>query len=305
MTLLTAPDDPQADGAADAFYREHRRAMLLGARALWPARDSVEDLHRFMALQGLGAFRKEKQNDPAPATAGPWSPARWRRFVLRQSTLFPLPDPPAVPPLDQPQAAWPALPPCWPLDQLALYGYLDPATGRPSRSGRLNDYAALITLARTPGPDPFYLVLEAWMAREPLERQVHQVVEAALRWGWHGFAFEANGFQSVLAPELTRALREAALPLGLSPLVPIPVTHSQAKDLRIERAGLLVQNGRLLFHAHLPAEFTQNASDYPQPGAHDDGLDALAAAIELARSRNPHQSQPSIRTIRRSDTRFP
>jgi predicted phage terminase large subunit-like protein len=185
------------------------------------------------------------------------------------------------------------------LENLATYGYLDPATGRPGRQGRLNDFAALVTVGRGPGPDPRYYLLDVWMAREPLAQQARAVAQAAIRWGWAGFAYEANGFQSLIGPELTRALADAAAEAHLPPLLPIPITHSQPKDLRIERASLLIPTGRLLFHAHLPPEFTQNAADYPLAGCHDDGLDALAAAIELARSRIVGLP-PSIRTINRT-----
>jgi predicted phage terminase large subunit-like protein len=296
MGLLTEPGEPEAAAHADEFFRDHRRSMLEGSRALWPQRDSVPDLYRMMAVQGLAAFRKEKQNDPLPPVQGPWSPNRWSRFVLRQDSLQLVP--PSEGHLPSPDAPPVSPSPAILLRHLAIYGYLDPATGRSAAKSR-GDYAALVTVGREPGPDPRYFLLDAWMLRAPVEQQIAAVAQAAIRWGWNAFAYEANGFQSVLGPELTRSLREAAIQAGCTPLIPIPITHTQPKELRIERAGLLVQNRRLLFHAHLPPEFIQHAADYPQPGARDDGLDALAAAIELARSRNS-QRLPPIRTIPRT-----
>jgi hypothetical protein len=298
MTLLTCPDDPEAERVAREFFHQHRLDMLAGARALWPQRDSVLDLHRYIAILGHGSFRKEKQNDPAPLVCGPWNPAGWHRFVIRQEVIQHL-----APPMRPEGAEGPAEPVAGPLllRNLATYGYLDPATGRPGRSGRQNDFAALVTIGRAPGADPRYYLLDVWLAREGIQTQARVVAEAATRWGWLGFAYEANGFQSVLGPQLASALAKAARETGTAPLVPLAVTHSQAKALRIERAALLLASGRIQFHAHLPQEFIQQATDYPLPGTHDDGLDALAAGLEFARSRNPAQQGRVIGSVRRRE----
>lgn len=273
MTLLTTPGEDGAEGIARDFFRLHRREMLEGARALWPQRDSVEDLYRLMAVQGLGAFRKEKQNDPTPQEGGPWIPHRWLRFVVRRDRLVLLG-------FEQEGEKGGSAQEGPRLEELAFYGYLDPATGR---GGKRQDYSALATVARGPGEDPVYYLMEVWMERASLEEQVKQVAEASVRWGWVGFAYEANGFQALLGPELGKGLREMARRVGSVAVVPRAVTHHQPKALRIERAGLLVAGQRLWFHGHLAGSFVQQAMDYPHAASHDDGLDAVAGALELAK----------------------
>ena len=59
------------------------------------------------------------------------------------------------------------------------------------------------------------------------------------------------------------------------------VRHREAKAARIDRLQGLVASGLLRFNMALPQEFFAQMEDYPH-GRHDDGLDALAAAVTLA-----------------------
>ena len=59
------------------------------------------------------------------------------------------------------------------------------------------------------------------------------------------------------------------------------VKNSRPKDLRIRDIDFAIAGGKLYFSRHLCEEFMIEARQYP--GArHDDALDALAGALELA-----------------------
>ena len=64
----------------------------------------------------------------------------------------------------------------------------------------------------------------------------------------------------------------------------IEVTHRKSKQDRIGELQVAAGGGWLAFARNLPEEFFAQAAQYPT-GEHDDGLDALAAAVKLAGER--------------------
>ena len=71
--------------------------------------------------------------------------------------------------------------------------------------------------------------------------------------------------------------------------------HRAAKRERILALEPLVHTGRLLFHEALGREVLAQLEDFPG-GRHDDGPDAVAAAVKLARqSPDPRDGRAGLR----------
>jgi predicted phage terminase large subunit-like protein len=172
-----------------------------------------------------------------------------------------------------------------PLDALVRFGFLDSALG-----GAGSDYAAVATVGRdTHG---YLYVLDVWMERATPTRQVEKIFDLHALWNYRRFGFEANCFQSLLGQPIEderRRRREAGRPWDL----PIEqVTHRESKLRRIASLETLVTNGWLLFSRELSESFLQQCEQFPR-GAHDDGLDALEAAVSLARRSVLGSTKPS------------
>lgn len=54
----------EAEGAADAFFRENEAAMLAGTTVLWPEREPYYYLMKMYVSEGPAYFYSEKQNEP-------------------------------------------------------------------------------------------------------------------------------------------------------------------------------------------------------------------------------------------------
>ena len=161
------------------------------------------------------------------------------------------------------------------LDQLVRFGFLDSALG-----GAGSDFAAVATVGRD--EHGYLYVLDVWMERASPTRQVEKIFDLHEIWNYRLFGFEANCFQSLLGQPIEderRRRRKVGRPWD----IPIEqVTHRENKIRRIASLETLVTNGWLLFSRDLGETFIQQCEQFPH-GAHDDGLDALEAAVALAR----------------------
>jgi len=70
----------------------------------------------------------------------------------------------------------------------------------------------------------------------------------------------------------------------------VEVEHRQNKEARMLGLEPLIANGWVIFNRALPEEFFRQLEDVPS-GIHDDGPDALEAALTLCKSRNSKFSQ--------------
>ena len=109
-------------------------------------------------------------------------------------------------------------------------------------------------------------------------------------WRPQCIGIESTAYQAVLS--------QAALERGL-PALPLPATAR--KELRLEAMAAQVQRGRLALpdKAAWLAQFMQEALHYPA-GAHDDQLDALARAMQVAPQQAAGQGGLPLATGRRS-----
>jgi predicted phage terminase large subunit-like protein len=257
---------------------------------------------------GRAAFFKEKQNQPLAASGRTFQPEQFIRFTLLSgrleleapTTRQPRVAPPSAKtggavqgelPLEfDEQAPPPTMTRVVPLSDLVIFGFLDSALGRDSLRG---DFAAIATVGRA--PDGSLHTLDLWMDRVPLSRQAEIVFDLHAEWNYTVFGFESNSFQSslgVFIEEERERRRAAGCPwkFGL-----IEVPHKISK---INRIGLLephAKRGWLTFNRTLPDEFWIEAEQFPH-SEHDDALDALAAAVELAL---PPRGTGEIRTVSR------
>jgi predicted phage terminase large subunit-like protein len=259
-------NDPDRLANAQRFFDERRDEMLRGARVLWPEKESYYDLQALRARIGDEAFDKEKQNEPRAEGASIFHPARFRRFKLVGGilTLEPASDGAANPP--RPTIA---------LADLRVVGFLDPAMG-----GADGDFAAVATV----GVDAvgYLYVLDVWLERAPPSEQIPRLFELHERWSYRDFGVEANAFQRLLLEpiEAERARRRAA---GRPWMLPVrAVLRRDNKKTRILKLEPLIRSGWVLFADDLSREFINQIADFPK-GRHDDGPDALHAAVELAR----------------------
>jgi predicted phage terminase large subunit-like protein len=268
-TILANPSDAGRLDSARSFFLANREAMLRGTRVLWERKESYEQLMMQLATRGRVAFFKEKQNEPLSAGSRVFDTAAWLRFIHDEAggqLSFPSADAASGAPVA--------------VRALRVCGFLDPALGG-GASRRRGDFAAIVTVA-TDGAGA-YFVLDAWIDRAPPARQIERIFDLHARWHFDLFGYEANHFQSLLAApiELERARRREHGRLWQLPLR--AVRHTERKEARIAALEPLAANGWLRFSRSLPEEFFAQADAFPC-GRHDDAIDALAGAVELAKS---------------------
>ena len=180
---------------------------------------------------------------------------------------------------------------------MKIFGFLDSALGGSARS-RKTDFAAIATV----GVDQwgYCYLLDMWMQRATPTKQVKRIFELHERWSYRVFGIEANCFQSILLlpidEEKKRLKSEGKHHWRLAVE---PVTHRENKISRIASLEPLVTNGWLLFSERLPQSFFHQCQDFPE-SLHDDGLDALEGAVNLARRSIPATTKTTIHTPRRS-----
>jgi len=268
-------EDPQRVRHARDFYNKNKAEMLEGTRVLWQAKEDYYALQVQREKVGRAAFDKEKQNQPWADGSSVFASVRLRRFTLEGGRL--ICEPMAVGPLGaapdgngRPEVA---------LDELRVFGFLDPALG-----GAGGDFAAIATV----GVDPlgFLYLLDVWLAHAPPSEQIVRAFDLHEQWRYQGFGVETNAFQKLLLEpfEAERARRRAQ---GRPWDMPVDERrHRGDKASRILMLEPLASNGWLLFNLTLSEDFMNQLRDFPH-ARHDDGPDAVAAAVALARSAGP------------------
>jgi len=258
--------DPRRLETARGFFEARRDAMLKGARVLWPEKEDYYDLMTQLATRGRKAFFKEKQNDPRHHEAQLFDPEMFHYFTVGPIDVGQTGNLPSAQ-VDNLRHVAP--------DQLVRFGFLDSALG-----GAGSDFAAVATVGRD--EHGYLYLLDVWMERASPTRQIEKIFDLHELWNYRLFGFEANCFQSLLAAPIEderRRRRQAGRPWDL----PIEqVTHRENKLRRIASLEILIANGWLLFSRNLSEEFIQQCEQFPR-AAHDDGLDAVEAAVALAR----------------------
>ncbi len=270
--------DPDRVATARKFFEERRGEMLKGAQALWPEKEDYYHLQMLRATRGVASFNQEKQNEPPAEGEAIFAPATLARFSVRGDKLVLQADPESK---DAPTRG-PERPEI-PLASLRVFGFLDPAMGESRSDGKSgsSDFAAIATV----GVDEqgFLHALDVWMDRAGPSRQIQQIFALHERWNYESFGIETNAFQKLLLDPLEQE-RERRRRQRRSWMLPVQgIRHRAAKVTRIAALEPLIRNGWLLFADDLSPEFMGQLGDFPH-GRHDDGPDALQAAVALARS---------------------
>ena len=249
--LYTDLSDPKREHTAHAFFYRHRKAMLTGARVLWPEKLSYYDLRVMRLVEGESAFNSEMLNQPIDPESCLFSP-QWFRYYSPAEVDFHAP-------------------------HFRFYGYCDPSLGRTAQS----DYSAIITLA-VDGESGTAYVYDADLARRHPDRIISDILDKErllrreLGRGYTLFGAETNQFQWFLKEQLARESAKAGLYLPIQ-----GVRAAEDKTLRVESLQPDIRNGYILFRRDQTL-LLQQLSEFPL-GAHDDGPDALEGARTLSR----------------------
>lgn len=177
------------------------------------------------------------------------------------------------------------------LDQLDIFGFLDPA-GRRKQGEALKKVRARSAIVII-GAD--YLrrifVLDTWAKKASAIETMEKVFELNEKWKMRVFGCEANAMQELyaemLALEATR--REVRLPL-----VPIPQTTKVEKEFRIRTTlNPVVGFGRLFLHES-QHDLHREITAFPMM-VQKDLVDALASAVALVPPKSPPAAQRTER----------
>jgi predicted phage terminase large subunit-like protein len=228
-----------------AFYEQHREAMHEGAKLLWSEEEDLYTLMKMRVEGGRVAFDREKQGSPFDPTL-----CEWPEDYFDEPFWF-----------DE-----------WPPRQVLTIA-LDPSKGQNERRG---DYSAYVIACVGPG-DVIYV--DADLARRTTPQMVADGVELIRQHRPDVFGVEANQYQELLADLFQAELARQKL----SMVVPLKMTQTMNKGVRIRKLSPLLAQKRLRFKANSPGAklLVEQLQQFPL-GDHDDGPDALEMAVQLA-----------------------
>ncbi len=222
-----------------------------------------------LTLQGRRAFYREKQNTPLGAEDALFDSGRalHARYIQDFWEVY-------TPETDIVVRRIPSA------DMLRV-GFLDAAMGKRASLSRGDVSAMATVLVYTDGT----MVLEdVWARRVSPSAQVKRLLDRHEEFPYDLFAIEGNGFQELFLPlveEEKKARRRVKRRADLA----LTVVHPKKSKLsRIAALEPLITNGTLALGGNLDEEFWEELANYPR-SSHDDALDAVAGAVQLARER--------------------
>jgi hypothetical protein len=232
---------------AQTYYIEHKSMLDEGASVLWPEKENLLQLMQLRATIGQVAFATEKQNEPRDPNKCEFDEAWFEGDDVWYSDLPT--DPKVIP------------------NGLIHVGYCDPAKGGETKR---HDFPAIVNLHYSPDLGRCFISCD--MNREPVNRRIDTIIRFIDLYKMVAFGVEANGFQQLMAEELT----------AKCPLAPIHQVNNNSvhKNTRISRLALWFQRRFFVYkkgcrHTKI---LLQQIFDHPNSD-HDDGPDALEGAI--------------------------
>lgn len=247
--LLTNLNDPDRLHTARAFYDARRADMDAGAEVLWPGWKPLYDLMVRRADIGVSAFNSEQMDQPGTEGAAEWDAALFDRPDLFFTD--------------------------WPEGVRFKVQTLDPSKGAQAKAG---DYQAHVLLALGPKETGNCLYCEAHLLREP--DYVARMLDLAGGWMPEELFAESNSTMGLLEPEVRRQLAERRKAGRPVPAKYVEADSREAKLYRVRRRlDTYLRQGRLKVR-NTPGGrlLVEQLRDFPS-GEHDDGPDALAAAV--------------------------
>ncbi|MCX6113166.1 MAG: phage terminase large subunit [Proteobacteria bacterium] len=243
--------------AAKNFFEANREEMLKGAVVLWSESKGYYDLMVLREEEGHISFDSEMQNEPINP----------RDCIFNQDDVQYWDDK-----FDT---------------DMALIEYLknnnfstkvfagcDPSLGKSKRRG---DYSAVICVLYDIKNAIAY-VLDADLEKRDPEKTIVDILTLHKKRKFDYLAFESNGFQSIIADQITKRSSEQNNHLKVE-----KVENKTDKRARIESLQPLIKNGLIQF-SRKQRILLEQLKYYPK-GSHDDGIDALQIAYDLCQQK--------------------
>lgn len=249
-----------ATDVAWRFYQANRDEMDRGARVLWPEGEPLFALMVYRWANGEAAFSKEKLLVPRDPSLTTFDVDAIVRHTLRGDRII----------VHERSGKDREVP----LSSMRYTAFHDPAKADPHGTRKaLGDYAAIVAVgieSRETGGRIGHVV-EAWLERLPISRQIEKAFEICTRWG--ASLIVEDDTYALISSDYRRLRRERGVQ------VPIKALERQTvrKDARIASLETPYANGWLTWGKGLPAEFVNQHMDHPT-GDHDDGPDATEGA---------------------------
>jgi len=238
--------------AARKFFEDNKAEMLKGTQVIWPASKSYYDLMVLREQDGQISFDSEMQNEPTnprDATFNLNELHYWTdRFGSEEELLGSIREGNELP-----------------------YGACDPSMGKTNKN---SDYSAIVTVVKDAKTGIIY-VIDADIARRLPDRTIDDILDYQRRRRYRKFAFEANNFQEFMAMELEKRSGASGTYVRVE-----EIKHISDKLARIESLQPMVKNGTIQF-SRKHHTLLEQMKFFPR-GVHDDGLDALQMAVDLA-----------------------
>lgn len=290
--LLTSPSLKHPREQARSYFLEHRTEMETGTKVLWGAHEDYEQLLAQLVTQGRRAFYQEMQNEPLGPEDALFEPENaWR--ARRNSNGVEILSPPSTHYAGSPSLREYAF------DDLRLFGYHDASMGKGRSTGK-GDFAALATVALA--PDGTLILLSIWVRRAPPSQQVTTLFETHVVAPFERLAVEGTGFQELLLMPI-EAERKRRREQNQRHDLPVEIVKpTKNKQMRIASLEPLITSGRLALCENLPEEFWSELAAYPRV-PHDDALDAVAGAVELALNAKIQGTEKKTTTVKRKKRR--
>ena len=171
-------------------------------------------------------------------------------------------------------------------NRLIVLGAVDPSVGRSNRS----DYSAIITAFVDSASKQIYVV-GADIGRWDLKTLVKRICIHHDTYNYSGFVYESNAAQKWLGDALEA---EPDSPPFKS------VNNTQNKEARISTLILNIQNGKVKLSKKL-TELNRQLRNFPS-GDHDDGIDALAMLVDMAKDFSQFGEEKIIDVIKNMKT---
>ena len=247
-------DDYNCESGPDTakkYFQDNEIEMLKGVQLLWPEGKSYYDFMVIKERDGEYGFNSEYQNEPVNERDCIFNLKDiryWEDEYKSEEELF-----------DKMGG------------NLLIYGACDPSLGKEGDSG---DFSAIITIAIHAMTKTVY-VFDADLARRRPSTTVEAILEYAKFRRYTNFGFESNQFQEIMADYLSQRADELRRELIVEKVV-----NTTNKRVRIETLQPLVKSGKIqILRKH--RALIEEMRFYPK-GGHDDGLDALQVAVNLA-----------------------
>lgn len=265
--LLQVRSDENRRATARAFFCDNREAMLQGTKVLWSEKEDYEELMAQLTLQGRRAFYQEKQNTPLGDEDSLFDVAGALRGVYADDDLQIVSEDGTMVRVFTNAR----------IDG-RRFGYLDAALGK-GRTTKRGDFSALATVVLL--ADGTLFAESLWAKRAAPTEQVKRLFDQHEATPYERLGIEGTGFQELLMLPIEDERRKRIAQSRRADLPTCVVHPKRSKAARIGTLEPLLSNGTLVLGSALAEELWDELSTWPR-SEHDDALDALAGAVELA-----------------------